>query len=454
MNDYKKELQNIQSYFNKYAALKSLNAGEELLYTYMGIINSEGVGFMDALMQRTGLDEDAVSLILDDYTLEVGAVMSTLMVDIAEIINSHNQELVNDKMSAISQIIIDILGESSRNILQKLVEHYQSEYKIFAKDYPYNDESKKVIKMLEENSQLLLLDNERVSTIPQEKLYMLIAMLFQEVFMVMSMVNMKELESGNKFDMITQEEYENEDFDVKEKIASEIAKARTEDMEIYERADFAYSPTEKVVCNICHKFFATSGIQRHVGSCAKKYVEDGGNKSSFLLKIYDKYMSDYFLHVLISEDAQLGHLDTFLRDIWLECCGHMSAFRQDRDELEMDDYAECLTHKKKTEYTYDFGSSTNLIIEFKKEFYGTQEHLIKLVARNTAIKAPCHICDKEDSKYICTECMYGGDEVIFCEKCVKKHIKKHHDGESYMISHFVNSPRTGVCGYGEMEDEF
>ena len=453
MNDYTKDLKNLGEFFKTKGLENRLNVSEELLYMYIGIANSADGGFIEALQERTGMQDGSFELFLDAYTLEVGAIMGGVMQEIGEIISSEDREYIEKNMSRIAKEIEKFLGSGSAEILSKIVEHYQSEYEIFKSSCSSSHDLQESCNLLEENSQLLNLDVSKIATIPKEDHYVIIAMLLQEIFMLMGIVNFKEMESGNMQEYISQEEYENEDFDMKESMKKAMQSAASEHNIIYEKADFAYSLTDKVVCNICHGFFAPKSIQRHVGSCAKKYVEDGEDKSSYLLKISDKYMKDYFLHVLVSEDAILNDVDTFLRDIWLECCGHMSAFRQGYDELEMDDYVECLTHTKKTEYTYDFGSSTNLIIEFKKEFKGSQEHLIKLVARNAKVDAKCHRCEKKDAKYICTECMYGGDEVLFCEDCVKKHTKKYHDEEDYMISNFVNSPRTGVCGYGAMEEE-
>ena len=452
LKDIKSELEAIQSYFTKYAGLKKLNAAEELLYVYIGMINSELGGFTDAFCERTGLDGNAIYLILDDYTLEVGSVVAALMSNIGEIIHSEDRELVKNELGDIAQKIIAFMDEDKSEILQKLIENYRSEYQLFKKSASSNQEIVEMLAVLEKNSQLLDYDLAKIDTISKENHYAFVALLLQDVFMLMGLVS---LHVGNDMDILSQEEYEDEEFDIKEKMAQALKDARNSEVELYDKADFAYSTTDKVVCNICHGFYAPSGIQRHVGACAKKYVEADMHekKSSYLFKIYDKYMSDYFLHVLVCEDTSLEELDTFLRDIWLECCGHMSVFRQGRHELEMDNYVVCLTDAKKTEYTYDFGSSTNLIIEFKKEFQGSQEHLIKLLARNAQVKVNCHRCDKKLAKYICTECMYGGDEVLFCEDCVKKHTKKYHEGESYMISHFVNSPRTGVCEYGAMEEE-
>lgn len=46
----------------------------------------------------------------------------------------------------------------------------------------------------------------------------------------------------------------------------------------------------------------------------------------FQTVITGKYDKDYWLIIEISENTSLKELDQFLRDIWLECCGHLSAF--------------------------------------------------------------------------------------------------------------------------------
>ena len=38
-------------------------------------------------------------------------------------------------------------------------------------------------------------------------------------------------------------------------------------------------------------------------------------------------MPEYWLHVEGRETASLQQLDSLLRRVWLECCGHMSALR-------------------------------------------------------------------------------------------------------------------------------
>lgn len=47
---------------------------------------------------------------------------------------------------------------------------------------------------------------------------------------------------------------------------------------------------------------------------------------SFHLVIEGRYAKAYWMHVAAPLAAPLSKLDRFLRDTWLECCGHLSAF--------------------------------------------------------------------------------------------------------------------------------
>ena len=45
-----------------------------------------------------------------------------------------------------------------------------------------------------------------------------------------------------------------------------------------------------------------------------------------ILRIGVMHDRDYWLIIECKENTLLQELDQFLRDIWLECCGHMSIF--------------------------------------------------------------------------------------------------------------------------------
>ena len=75
----------------------------------------------------------------------------------------------------------------------------------------------------------------------------------------------------------------------------------------------------------------------------------------------NSFNPDYFLHLLVNANSTFKHLDVFLRGIWLECCGHMSAFSRRRhgDEINIKHKVEDIVSPGvELNYQYDFGSTT------------------------------------------------------------------------------------------------
>ncbi len=80
----------------------------------------------------------------------------------------------------------------------------------------------------------------------------------------------------------------------------------------------------------------------------------------------------YWLHIEIAAKATLEDLDSFLRAVWLECCGHLSSFEIAgesfiSEKIEPGDRSMNIALEKvmapgmKFEYIYDFGTSTELL---------------------------------------------------------------------------------------------
>ena len=103
-----------------------------------------------------------------------------------------------------------------------------------------------------------------------------------------------------------------------------------------------------------------------------KYTTNKKVKSSIYHIKISAYKA-YWLHIEMNAMATLAELDQFLRDIWLECCGHLSEFTingiryetsPSDDWLEMDSKSmnvqlrKVLKVKDKFSYEYDFGSTT------------------------------------------------------------------------------------------------
>jgi hypothetical protein len=215
-------------------------------------------------------------------------------------------------------------------------------------------------------------------------------------------------------------------------------------------------------CYFCKETFSKNCMTRHLQKCGKRNIvqeTSSGNRNNQKVKFLHiiaegkDYLSDYWLHLEAPAHATLEELDNLLRDVWLECCGHLSLFRIE-DELyfsEPDEnweqknmnieLGDVLSLKKKFYHEYDFGSTTYLVLKVVSEREGEiKDRSIKILARNDAPSIACSCCGKP-AREICTQCLWSGDGWL-CEDCAKKH-----KCDREMFLPVVNSPRTGVCGY-------
>ena len=237
-------------------------------------------------------------------------------------------------------------------------------------------------------------------------------------------------------------------------------------------------------CLFCSKTFAKAGINRHLAKHLEEKTEVRKQGTSFFVKVEtgkNWSATPYFLSLWIDGEITMKAIDKFLRDIWLECCGHLSAFRNPKaarrgggmfgmfeayEYLETGNVAKYekmmgemagevpMSRKAKDvlysglvlEYEYDFGSSTQLSVTVIGEYPITVEKKIVLLSRNEPPQIMCAICGKVPATQICTVCMYDED-AEFCDKCVEKHAEKCEDFADYASLPVVNSPRMGVCGY-------
>lgn len=82
----------------------------------------------------------------------------------------------------------------------------------------------------------------------------------------------------------------------------------------------------KGTCSGCEKSMAKAAMTRHLASCGRS--EHG--PPAFVISVSDRHApSDYWLHLEVPSHAPLRELDGCLRDLWLECCGHLSMFEID-----------------------------------------------------------------------------------------------------------------------------
>lgn len=160
----------------------------------------------------------------------------------------------------------------------------------------------------------------------------------------------------------------------------------------------------------------------------------------------------------MKDTAFLKDIDIFLRDIWLECCGHLSAFEINGVSYESspdpDPFwgreAKSMNCRLKTVfqkgmrigYEYDFGSTTELMIEVKDYRFGNDEkEKLKILSRNNAATYICGRCGKRKAVYVNSYRIYN-ENPFLCEKCTEQE-----NSEEVYLLNVCNSPRMGVCAY-------
>lgn len=210
-------------------------------------------------------------------------------------------------------------------------------------------------------------------------------------------------------------------------------------------------------CSLCGKTFSRRSMGRHLESCG---LTAGGPLAAtapaklcdprFHLFIDARYAPDYWLHLAVPAEETLGSLDGFLREIWVECCEHLSAFTiegrqyaENPEESEMDvPLGRVLQPGMVFKYEYDFGSTTELRLKVVG-FWDRQGEggAIELLARNDAPQVACDECGKHNATQICTDCQCEGAGWL-CDDCADLH-----ECGSERLLPVVNSPRTGVCRY-------
>ena len=217
-------------------------------------------------------------------------------------------------------------------------------------------------------------------------------------------------------------------------------------------------PASSGTCERCGNSFRKSGITRHLQSCLKRNpwpeaqgTRPGGpRRTGIHVSVTDSDRPEYWLHLAVPSNAQLDDLDEYLRRIWLECCGHLSAFQISRDEYHSHAQfgakgmgvalSRVAPAGTSFSHVYDFGTSTFLTLRSIGETEVASDGIV-LLARNDAPEILCVACSSPATKVGPTPddwTMTTG----YCDDCA---LQTGEDAEELLP--VVNSPRSGVCGY-------
>lgn len=160
-----------------------------------------------------------------------------------------------------------------------------------------------------------------------------------------------------------------------------------------------------------------TGIAKHLQTCKKRvdlYEKAEKTEKYFELLSYGAYNKDYWLIIQIKENATLDDLDRFIRDIWVECCGHLSVFeidgvsyeREPDDDFGWGEPAKSTNHTLKQvlttgmifNYEYDFGSTTEIMVKVLDHYSAQkQNEKVVILSRNNPPEFACSICGNSRS---------------------------------------------------------
>ena len=213
--------------------------------------------------------------------------------------------------------------------------------------------------------------------------------------------------------------------------------------------------TTKGVCSCCKTEIPKNSrsIMNHISKCREKPVSDNENFSSLMIILIEgKYDPAYWLVIKARHDITMKKIDKFLRDIWVECCGHLSGFSDSYSKIGMTKkLCDVFEKGRKISYTYDYGTTTEISLYLIGEIEDNVDREILVLLRNREIEYSCSHCGKR-AVAICPYCVYSG-EGLLCESCIESHeCQEGGDKESFLP--LVNSPRAGECGYCGHEEKY
>lgn len=209
-------------------------------------------------------------------------------------------------------------------------------------------------------------------------------------------------------------------------------------------------------CDFCQETMTRRKLFNHLEKCAKR--EEAIKKAEksqrspqklFHLRAKNPYTLEFWLDLEVKGSARLRDLDEYLREIWLECCGHLSEFScRDffADKISMQKEIEDVFKQEKAIYhSYDFGTTSETVVELisAREGKPLSANPMFLMSRNEMPEEKCLEC-KKIATHICIECLYENEKGwLYCDE----HTEEHPCDEYGEPMPLVNSPRLGMCGY-------
>lgn len=217
-------------------------------------------------------------------------------------------------------------------------------------------------------------------------------------------------------------------------------------------------------CRLCGATFTKTSMARHLQTCRERVgagrasAPEGGEgrlreRNGLLWAVEGYGLPEYWLFLEVSPTATWADLDAYLRDTWVECCGHLSEFKYDGvsylshpdGEPGARSMAGRLVHVVqpgvKFRYRYDFGTTTELVLHALTALaVAPRAPKVRVLARNDPPDIRCAVCGGVATR-VCGVCHWDGEGWL-CDACAPEH-----SCGTELLLPVVNSPRVGLCAY-------
>jgi len=122
-------------------------------------------------------------------------------------------------------------------------------------------------------------------------------------------------------------------------------------------------------CLYCDELSSQAEIGKHLAKHLAQMEKEGAGKNQSNYVHVEVGAGEMFLHLLVKGDSPMKIIDGFLRDIWLECCGHLSGFGHKNFKVKMKDLVEDVFQPRvKIFHDYDYGTTTRVFLNAKKQY--------------------------------------------------------------------------------------
>ena len=209
--------------------------------------------------------------------------------------------------------------------------------------------------------------------------------------------------------------------------------------------------TGKGVCWVCGKSIAASRMGPHL----KTHIPATGEHTHYVIGVSE---GPFWMFLQIPANYTLKKIDEFLRNEWLECCGHLSSFDIDGVVYDSDHasagnktmgykLSSVLKQGMVFAHEYDFGTTTTLQLSVKAAPVPplVRGKGIAVLAVHDKVRFNCDVCGGEATK-VCGYCSMYEDGSLMCDGCSKKHSCVVENGDEALLA-VVQSPRVGMCAY-------